>query len=81
MEAYRMLRLSPLILKILGWVSLALGVVSAVMIIVGGGTPDVPRVMSALSLVVGVLYWFFLFVGAQLISAILEIRDSIKKTA
>lgn len=79
MEGYRLLKISPLVLKILAWVSLALGVVSAIMIIVGGGTPDIPRAMSVLSLVVGILYWFFLMVGAEAILALLAIKDSVKK--
>ncbi|MDP2981240.1 MAG: hypothetical protein Q8N67_04170, partial [Candidatus Omnitrophota bacterium] len=63
-KKYKLLEISSIIFKALSWVSLAVGIVAAIVIFVGGGTPEAPRATGFIGLLLGVVYFFIFFVTA-----------------
>lgn len=82
LETYKFLRVSIKVFKALAWVSLALQIVTGVILLVVGGEPvmiggiNVPaRVVGVLNFVVAVVYFFSLWLMANLIRLWLDIRE------
>ena len=73
------LTLGSTIFKVLAWVSVALGLISAIVIFIGGGTADAPRSTGLIGLLLGVVYFFIFYTASALITVLLEIRDSVNK--
>ena len=80
-KKYKMLEISSIIFKVLSWVSLAVGIVAAIVIFVGGGTPEAPRATGFVGLLLGVVYFFIFLVTAEVITLLLEIRSKVEKGA
>lgn len=75
---YRVLPIAPVVFKALAWISILLGLISALVIFIGGATPETPRWMGVVTLVVGVLYGFVFLVVSEGIELVLEINSRIK---
>lgn len=75
---YGFLRLAVSIFKVLAWVGVALGIVSSITILVGAGTPETPRWMGAVALIVGAVYLFIFLVASEIIKLLLEIKEKIR---
>lgn len=81
-QSYKFLRVSVVAFKVLAWVSLVLQVVTGIILLVVGGEPvsiggiNVPaRVVGVLNFVVAGMYFFFLWLMANLIRLWLDIRE------
>ncbi|MFA5389319.1 MAG: hypothetical protein WC312_06165 [Candidatus Omnitrophota bacterium] len=80
-KKYKLLEISALIFKVLSWVSLAVGVIAAIVIFIGGGTPEAPRTTGFIGLLLGAVYFFMFLVTAEVITLLLEIRSKVEKGA
>jgi hypothetical protein len=80
-KKYKLLEVSSLIFKVLAWVSLAVGIVASVIIFIGGGTPEAPRITGFIGLLLGIVYFFIFLVASEVISLLLEIRSKVEKGA
>lgn len=81
-QTYKFLRTSITVFKVLAWVSLALQVITGVILLVVGGEPvliggiNVPaRVVGVLNFIVAIVYFFSLWLMANLIRLWLDIRE------
>jgi hypothetical protein len=80
-KKYKVLEISSTIFKVLSWASLAIGVIAAVVIFIGGGTPEAPRATGFIGILLGVVYFFIFLVTAEIITLLLEIRSKVEKGA
>ena len=78
---YKLLEVSTIIFKVLAWVSLAVGIVASIVIFVGGGTPEAPRVTGFIGILLGVVYFFMFLVTAEIIALLLDIKSKVEKGA
>jgi len=78
-KPYKFLGISATIFKVLAWVSVAVGVVSAIVIFVGGGTPEAPRATGFIGLLLGLIYFFLFFTASEVIALLLELREKVNK--
>ncbi|MBU4589886.1 MAG: hypothetical protein KKG01_03075 [Candidatus Omnitrophica bacterium] len=76
---YKFLGISARIFKVLAWVSGVVGIISAIVIFIGGGTPDAPRATGFIGLLLGIVYFFIFFVTAEIITLLLELRSKVNK--
>lgn len=77
-RSHKFLSVSCTIFKVLAWVSVALGVISAIVIFIGGGTPDAPRSTGFVGLLLGAVYFFIFFTASEVIAVLLEIRNKLE---
>ncbi|NQT75978.1 MAG: hypothetical protein HQ566_05595 [Candidatus Omnitrophica bacterium] len=75
----KFLGISVIIFKVLAWVSVVVGVISAIVIFIGGGTPEAPRLTGFVGLLLGVVYYFIFFTASGVISVLLDIRSKVDK--
>lgn len=75
----KFLGISSKIFKVLAWISVAVGVISAVVIFVGGGTPEAPRFTGFIGLLLGVVYFFIFYTTSGVIALLLDIRSKLDK--
>ena len=80
-KKYKLLEISSFVFKVLSWVSLIVGIVAAIVIFVGGGTPEAPRATGFIGLLLGIVYFFIFLVTAEVITLLLEIRSKVEKGA
>ena len=80
-KKYKLLEISSFVFKVLSWVSLIVGIVAAIVIFVGGGTPEAPRTTGFIGLLLGIIYFFIFLVTAEVITLLLEIRSKVEKSA
>jgi len=80
-KTYKVLEIGAIVFKVLSWLSLAIGTIAAIVIFVGGGTPEAPRATGFVGLLLGVVYFFIFLVAAEVIALLLEIRSKLEKTA
>lgn len=78
MNDYKGLAIAPTVFKVLAWVALSLGVISALIVFAGGGAPETPRMMGLVTLIVGGVYFFVLRIAAEAANLLLEINSKIK---
>ena len=78
---YKLLEVSSTVFKVLSWVSLSVGTVAAIVIFIGGGTPEAPRSTGFIGLLLGLVYFFLFLVTAEIITLLLEIRAKVEKSA
>ena len=78
-KKYKVLEISSVIFKVLSWLSLAIGIVAAIVIFIGGGTPEAPKVTGFIGLLLGVVYFFIFLVTAEVVTLLLEIRSKVEK--
>jgi len=70
------LKYIPVAFKALALISAALGLVFFVIILIGGGTPDAPRVTSVLALILGFFYLLFFWTIAEVIGLLIKIESN-----
>ena len=80
-KKYKVLEIGSTIFKVLSWASLAIGIIAAVVIFIGGGTPEAPRATGFIGILLGVVYFFIFLVTAEIITLLLEIRSKVEKSA
>ena len=78
---YKFLEISSVVFKVLSWISLAIGIIAAIIIFIGGGTPEAPRLTGFLGLLLWLVYFFMFLVAAEIITLLLEIRSKVEKGA
>ncbi len=78
-KKYKVLEISSVVFKVLSWVSLAIGIVAAIVIFIGGGTPEAPKATGFIGLLLGVVYFFIFLVTAEVVTLLLEIRSKVEK--
>ena len=78
---FKLLSISSIIFKVLAWASLAIGIIAAIVIFIGGGTPEAPRTTGFIGLLLGLVYFFLFLVTSEIISLLLEIRAKVDKNA
>jgi fatty acid desaturase len=78
-KSYKLLSIGKVLFVILAWVALALGLIACIVILIGGGTPEVPRLLGLVWLLTGILYFFFFFVVSQIIAILLDIKEAVRK--
>jgi len=77
-KSCKFLSTAAVIFKVFGWISVAIGVISAIVIFVGGGTPEAPRATGFVGLLLGFVYLFICFVVSEVISLLLDIRSKLE---
>ena len=80
-KKYKILEVSSVIFKVLSWVSLAVGIVAAVVIFIGGGTPEAPRVTGFIGILLGIVYFFMFLVTSEIVALLLDIKLKVEKGA
>jgi len=78
-DKYKFLNVGVKIFKVLAWVSVAVGVISALVIFIGGGTPDAPRSTGFVGLLLALVYFFVFSVASEVIALLLEINSKLGK--
>ena len=73
------LKYIPLAFKGLALISALLGLVFFVIILVGGGTPDAPRITSLLALILGSFYLLFFWTIAEVIGLLIKIEANTRR--
>ena len=75
---YKVLPIAPVIFKVLAWIGVALGIISALIISAGMAMPEAPRWMGLVTLLVGAAYFFIFTVASEVVSLLLDINGRIK---
>ena len=75
---HRFLKISARFFSVLAWLSLAIGLVVAIVLFSGGGQPDTPRAAGAAGVLLGVIYFFVFGAFSAIIQLLLEIESKIK---
>lgn len=75
---YKVLPIAPRVFKVFSWAGLSLGIISALIIFSGASTPETPRWMGFVTLIVGTLYCFLFMVVSEGINLLLNIDSRIK---
>jgi hypothetical protein len=78
-KKYKVLEIGSIVFKVLSWASLVIGIVAAIVIFIGGGTPEAPRATGLIGILLGVVYFFIFLVTAEIITLLLEIRSKVEK--
>ena len=78
-KKYKVLEISSTVFKVLSWASLAIGIIAAVVIFIGGGTPEAPRATGFIGILLGIVYFFIFLVTAEIVTLLLEIRSKVEK--
>ena len=78
-KTYKFLKIAAVIFKVFAWISLSVGIISALIIFIGGGTPDAPRATGFIGLLLGVVYLFVFFTASAVITVLLDIRTKVSK--
>jgi len=76
---YKFLGISAIIFKVLAWLSGVIGIISAIVIFIGGGTPEAPRMTGFIGLLLGLVYFFIFFTAAEVIALLLDLRNKADK--
>ncbi|MFH1478551.1 MAG: hypothetical protein ABIG92_02095 [Candidatus Omnitrophota bacterium] len=79
MDSYKFLGIAAIIFKVLAFVAVAFGVISSIVIFVGGGSPDAPRVTGFIGLLLGAIYFFICFTVSEVISLLLKMAKKLDK--
>ena len=77
MRNYKILSLSSRGLKVLAWISLVLGILSAAIAFLEVNQSGVPLWIGVITLLSGVMYFFVFFVGAEVIKLLLDIHKKV----
>lgn len=76
---YKFLKIGSVIFKVMAWVSVVVGVISAIVIFIGGGTPEAPRITGFVGLLLGLVYFFIFFIASEVIALLLDVRNKLEK--
>ena len=78
-KTYKFLGIAATIFKVLAWISLALGIISSLVILIGGGTPEAPRTTGIIGLLLGLVYFFIAFTASEVITLLLDLKNKLEK--
>ena len=78
-QKFKMLGLISVIMKVLAWIAAGLGFIFFLIILIGGGTPEAPRITSLVALLLGLVYWCFFFGAGEIIQVLLAIEQNTRK--
>ncbi|MFC1666908.1 hypothetical protein ACFL0P_03470 [Candidatus Omnitrophota bacterium] len=78
-KTYKFLKISSIVFKVLAWVSVALGSISAIVIFIGGGKPEAPRATGLVGILLGVVYFFISFTASEVIVLLLDMHSKLNK--
>lgn len=89
MREYKFLKAARIIFKILGWIMLALGIVTGIIVLITGGgavtitpegmeIPPTPKSAGLIFMVMGAFYFLILYTISEIISILLDIKGSSK---
>lgn len=78
-KRFGLLRTFGLVFKILAWASLVIGAIGAVGILVTGGTPETPRAVSLVILLVSAIYFVIFYTVGEVIKLLLTIEENTRK--
>lgn len=78
-KTYKFLGISSIICKVLAWVLGIVIVGAGIIVLIGGGTPEAPRVSGLFILLIGLVYFLMLFTASEVISLLLELRNKVNK--
>lgn len=76
-KGYGFLKFSKVTFQVLGWFAFALSVISGVMILITGGTPEAPRFFGAIAILSGFLYLFIGVAASSVIRILLDIHSAV----
>ena len=79
-KKFKLLRTFSVVFKILAWATLVIGLVGTVGVLVAGGTPETPKAMSVVILIVGALYFVIFYTVGEVIKVLLAIEEQTRKT-
>lgn len=79
LSGVKFLGVSSKIFKVLAWIAGAVGIVSSLIIFIGGGAPDAPRATGFVGLLLGLAYFFIFTVASEVIALLLDIRAKVDK--
>ncbi|MGA2775346.1 MAG: hypothetical protein ABSE81_04735 [Candidatus Omnitrophota bacterium] len=75
---YKVLPVASKVFKVLAYIGAVLGVISALIIFAGMGTPETPRWMGLVTLIVGAVYFFIFTVAGEIVDLLLDMNARIK---
>ena len=78
-KTYKLLKVAAIIFKVLSWASLVIGFISGIVIFIGGGTPETPKVTGFLGILLGIVYFFISFTTSEVITLLLDIHGKLQK--
>lgn len=78
-KEYKFLRFSKWTFQVLGVVAFVLSIISGLVIVFTGGTPETPKLFGAIAILSGFLYLFIFFVAASGIRLLLDISEALTK--
>ncbi|MEE8317941.1 MAG: hypothetical protein V3S13_03425 [Candidatus Omnitrophota bacterium] len=78
-DKYKFLKIGAVVFKGLAWLSVVIGVISGVIIFIGGGTPEAPRSTGFIGLLLGVVYYFLFFTASEVITLLLDVHNKLDK--
>lgn len=78
-NTHKFLQVGSVIFKVLAWASVVIGLISSIIIFIGGGTPEAPRVTGFIGILLGVVYFFIFYMASCVISVLLEIKAKVDK--
>ena len=87
MKDYKFLGIASTIFKVLAWVILALGVVMGLLVLITGGgptpagVPPTPRAAGLVFILMGAFYFLLMYSISEVITLLLDMNASCKKTA
>ena len=67
------------VFQIFGWISAGLGIVFFLIILIGGGTPEAPRITSLLALALGFFYFVFFFLISEVLRLLMQVEANTRK--
>ena len=67
------------VFQIFAWIAAVLGLVFFFIILIGGGTPEAPRVTSVLALALGFFYFVFFMFIAEILRLLMNIESNTRK--
>lgn len=67
------------VFQIFAWLSGGLGIVFFLIILIGGGTPEAPRVTSLLALALGFFYFVFFYLISEVLRLLMQIEVNTRK--
>ena len=65
--------------KGLSYLSLVLGVVFFIVLLVMGGAPESPRILSVVSLILGAVYFMFFLLISEVLGLLVKIEKNTRK--
>ncbi|MFH1858135.1 MAG: hypothetical protein ABH845_04460 [Candidatus Omnitrophota bacterium] len=75
---HRFLKASGKIFDLLGWIALVVGTVVTLMVLLGGGRPEAPRIAGIAGIFLGGVYFLIFRTIACVVRLLLELESRIK---